>query len=257
MECVARYDFTAARPDELSFRERDVLKVIIDPDKNTEDDWATAELKGKVGLIPKNYITSPEWFYKGLSRNRAEEILQDNEPDGAFLIRESESSRGDFSLSVKFGTGVQHFKILVDKATRRVFLWEKKFDTINQLVNFFRMNSVSKTNNKVFLRDMGKKKSAVMDSIQGASGANGVTSPFQQKQSPWGKVTQHKPMKPAVEQKPRVKAMYDFEPQDNNELELRAGDVVEVLDKSDRDWWFGKLRTKTGLFPSTYVQELK
>ena len=27
MECVARYDFTAGRPDELSFREKDVLKV--------------------------------------------------------------------------------------------------------------------------------------------------------------------------------------------------------------------------------------
>ena len=33
----------------------------------------------------------------------------------------------------------------------------------------------------------------------------------------------------------KVKAMYDFEPQDDNELELRAGDIVEVLDNSDHD----------------------
>ncbi|XP_022080388.1 protein enhancer of sevenless 2B-like isoform X1 [Acanthaster planci] len=278
MECTARYDFTAKRSDELSFREGDTLKVIIDPEKNQEDDWAMAELRGRTGMVPKNYITSPEWFYRGLSRAKAEEILLDKEPDGAFLVRESESSPGDFSLSVKFGSGVQHFKILVDKATRRVFLWVKKFDTINGLVDHFRRNSVSKTNNKMVLRDMVKKKASVTDShnangftnkqqhttqkqhydsIQGACGSNGIAGQFQQKQSQWGKVAQQKVMKPPVDLKPRVKAMYDFEPQDDNELELRAGDIVEVLDNSDHDWWYGKLRMKKGLFPSTYVQEIK
>ena len=33
---------------------------------------------------------------------------------GAFVVRVSESSPGDFSLSVKCGDGVQHFKVLRD-----------------------------------------------------------------------------------------------------------------------------------------------
>ena len=35
-------------------------------------------------------------------------------PKGAFVVRVSESSPGDFSLSVKCGDGVQHFKVLRD-----------------------------------------------------------------------------------------------------------------------------------------------
>ena len=35
-------------------------------------------------------------------------------PLGAFVVRVSESSPGDFSLSVKCGDGVQHFKVLRD-----------------------------------------------------------------------------------------------------------------------------------------------
>lgn len=51
--------------------------------------------------------------------------------------------------------------------------------------------------------------------------------------------------------------MYDFVPLDENELELRAGDIVELLDSTDPNWWLGKLRMKRGLFPRSYVQEIK
>lgn len=40
------------------------------------------------------------WYYGRITRADAEKLLQ-NKPEGGFLIRISESSPGDFSLSVK------------------------------------------------------------------------------------------------------------------------------------------------------------
>ncbi|XP_033630400.1 protein enhancer of sevenless 2B-like isoform X2 [Asterias rubens] len=281
IEYIACYDFEARDGDELSFKQRDVLKVIVDPRNQdlSEQDWIKAELNGKQGMVPRNYITLPEWFYRGLSRAQAESMLMSGQPDGAFLIRESESSPGDYSLSVKVGSGVQHFKIMVDEAGR-YFLWVEKFDTLNNLVNHFRILPVSRTQN-IKLKDMVKKNNG-QDS-HGAFGANGVAHkqppqqqqqyqhPAQQQQfqlpqqqqqqqyqqtNTWGKKSQF-PQKSAVEQKPKVKALYDFVPLDDNELELRAGDIVDLLDSTDPNWWLGKLRMKKGLFPRSYVQELK
>lgn len=69
-----------------------------------EDDinWYRAELEGKEGLIPSNYIEMKkhDWYYGRITRADAEKLLM-NKHEGAFLIRVSESSPGDFSLSVK------------------------------------------------------------------------------------------------------------------------------------------------------------
>lgn len=37
------------------------------------------------------------------------------------------------------------------------------------------------------------------------------------------------PQKPAPPSLPKVKALYDYEPQDLDELGLREGDIIEVL----------------------------
>ncbi|XP_021103235.1 GRB2-related adapter protein isoform X3 [Heterocephalus glaber] len=69
-----------------------------------EDDqnWYKAELRGAEGFVPKNYIrVKPHPWYSGrISRQLAEEILMKRNHLGAFLIRESESSPGEFSVSV-------------------------------------------------------------------------------------------------------------------------------------------------------------
>lgn len=41
------------------------------------------------------------WYLGKLSRAKAEDTLKNEKYDGAFLVRDSESSPGDFSLSVK------------------------------------------------------------------------------------------------------------------------------------------------------------
>ncbi|KAK2888745.1 hypothetical protein Q8A67_014120 [Cirrhinus molitorella] len=51
----------------------------------------------------------------------------------------------------------------------------------------------------------------------------------------------------------QVRAMYDFSAEDADELNFHAGDIIEVLDQSDRFWWKGVLRGRTGLFPVNYT----
>uniref|UniRef100_A0A8C4QDJ3 Growth factor receptor bound protein 2 n=1 Tax=Eptatretus burgeri TaxID=7764 RepID=A0A8C4QDJ3_EPTBU len=92
------------------------------------------------------------WFRGKISRAKAEELLNRQKFDGAFLVRDSESAPGDFSLSVKFGNDVQHFKVLRDGAGK-YFLWVVKFSSLNELVEYHRTTSVSRTQ-QIFLRDM-------------------------------------------------------------------------------------------------------
>ncbi|ALC41633.1 drk [Drosophila busckii] len=131
MEAVAKHDFSATADDELSFRKTQILKIL-----NMEDDsnWYRAELDGKEGLIPSNYIEmkNHDWYYGRITRADAEKLLS-NKHEGAFLIRISESSPGDFSLSVKCPDGVQHFKVLRD-AQSKFFLWVVKFNSLNELL---------------------------------------------------------------------------------------------------------------------------
>jgi len=153
-----------------------------------------------------------------ISRQDAEALLLEKDDgssdfiqkDGAFLVRPSESSPGEFSLSVKFGDQVQHFKVLRDGAGK-YFLWVVKFDSLNDLVRYHRTASVSRSQT-IYLQDMVR---------------------------------------------PKVIANYDFQPQDQEELELKRGDIITVLDKKDPNWWMGEImrgnRVCRGVFPKTYV----
>ncbi|KAK0174069.1 hypothetical protein PV328_007186 [Microctonus aethiopoides] len=61
---------------------------------------------------------------------------------------------------------------------------------------------------------------------------------------------------PIVSNLPKVKALYDYSPQDLDELALKEGDIVELIKEHEGGWWHGKLKGKTGLFPSNYVEKI-
>ncbi|ERE69131.1 growth factor receptor-bound protein 2 [Cricetulus griseus] len=178
-----------------------------------DQNWYKAELNGKDGFIPKNYIEMKPhpWFFGKIPRAKAEEMLSKQRHDGAFLIRESESAPGDFSLSVKFGNDVQHFKVLRDGAGK-YFLWVVKFNSLNELVDYHRSTSVSR-NQQIFLRDI-----------------------------------EQVPQQPTY-----VQALFDFDPQEDGELGFRRGDFIHVMDNSDPNWWKGACHGQTGMFPRNYV----
>ncbi|XP_063724963.1 growth factor receptor-bound protein 2-like [Symsagittifera roscoffensis] len=84
-----------------------------------------------------------EWFKGTITQEEAEQNLKDKIA-GSFLVRLSESTQGDFELSVKCPKGdVQHFKILRDGGGK-YFLWIVKFNSINELIEYHRSSSVSR-----------------------------------------------------------------------------------------------------------------
>uniref|UniRef100_A0AAF5PGS1 Sex muscle abnormal protein 5 n=1 Tax=Wuchereria bancrofti TaxID=6293 RepID=A0AAF5PGS1_WUCBA len=236
MEAVAEHDFNATAEDELSFRKNQILKVL---NKDEDPHWYKAELDGHEGFIPSNYIRMNEhdckafdisWsqiyfgihiiiecFFFGylgkISRADAEALLlRPGNGDGAFLVRQSESSPGDFSISVRFQDSVQHFKVLRDN-NGKYYLWVVKFNSINELINYHRSASVSRSHT-ILLQNM--------DSV-------------------------------AAQSTHLVQAMFDFKPQEEGELGFKRGDIITVTNREDENWWEGTLNGKSGMFPATYV----
>ncbi|NXK64700.1 GRAP protein, partial [Sylvietta virens] len=205
MESVALYSFQATEKDELPFQKGDTLKAAA---------AALARPRVPGGARGAQPGAPRRWYSGRISRHLAEERLLQRNHRGAFLIRDSESAPGEFSLSVNYGKHVQHFKVLRER-NGKYFLWEEKFNSLNELVDFYRTTTISKEQ-QIFLRDEDQTQEV---------------------------------------KRPRfVQARFDFPAQQSCQLPFLRGDIIEVLDCPDPSWWQGRLSGRVGLFPRSYVR---
>jgi len=58
-------------------------------------------------------------------------------------------------------------------------------------------------------------------------------------------------------------ALYDYQPQGENELEIQEGELLFLLDKGEDDWWKAKKKAAddedeepVGLVPANYLEEV-
>ncbi|XP_076460106.1 growth factor receptor-bound protein 2-like [Babylonia areolata] len=225
MEARALYPFDATQDDELSFKRDDTIKV-----KNVEDkNWFNAELHGKTGFIPSTYIQMEkhDWYQGKMSRTEAEGLLMRKQKtgqcmyqDGAFVVRDCESDKNQFSLSVKHGSGTQHFKIL-SSAEGKYYLWPNKtFPSINKLIDHHRTVSVAREPRvTILLKDL--EEASTSDTL--------------------------------------FEALYDFTKGSSDEVSFQRGDHIRLVRKTDENWWTGVVLSSNqeGLFPHNYVREIR
>jgi len=72
------------------------------------------------------------------------------------------------------------------------------------------------------------------------------------------KKQQSVPSKVSTPSKTMIKALFDFDANEVNELSFKENDILVLIEKpEDSDWWKGELNGKQGLFPSNYVEVIK
>ncbi|XP_053458687.1 CD2-associated protein isoform X1 [Nycticebus coucang] len=57
--------------------------------------------------------------------------------------------------------------------------------------------------------------------------------------------------------KRQCKVLFEYMPLNEDELELKVGDIIDINEEVEEGWWSGILNNKLGLFPSNFVKELE
>uniref|UniRef100_A0AAX7TVY1 Tyrosine-protein kinase n=1 Tax=Astatotilapia calliptera TaxID=8154 RepID=A0AAX7TVY1_ASTCA len=144
---VALYDYEARTEDDLSFKKGERFQII----NSTEGDWwdARSLTTGGSGYIPSNYVApvdsiqAEDWYFGKLGRKDAErQLLSTGNPRGTYLIRESETTKGAFSLSIRDwddlkGDHVKHYKIRKLDSGGYYITTRAQFETLQQLVQHY------------------------------------------------------------------------------------------------------------------------
>eukprot|EP00516_Mucochytrium_quahogii_P009298 CAMPEP_0203781598 /NCGR_PEP_ID=MMETSP0099_2-20121227/10374_1 /ASSEMBLY_ACC=CAM_ASM_000209 /TAXON_ID=96639 /ORGANISM=" , Strain NY0313808BC1" /LENGTH=1398 /DNA_ID=CAMNT_0050682701 /DNA_START=78 /DNA_END=4274 /DNA_ORIENTATION=+ len=53
-----------------------------------------------------------------------------------------------------------------------------------------------------------------------------------------------------------AEVLYDYDSTSPDELNIRVGDKIELIESTHPDWWTGKLRGVTGIFPANYSKKV-
>uniref|UniRef100_A0A2K5EC45 Tyrosine-protein kinase n=1 Tax=Aotus nancymaae TaxID=37293 RepID=A0A2K5EC45_AOTNA len=144
---IALYDYEARTEDDLTFTKGEKFHIL----NNTEGDWweARSLSSGRTGYIPSNYVApvdsiqAEEWYFGKIGRKDAErQLLSSGNPQGAFLIRESETTKGAYSLSIRDwdqtrGDHVKHYKIRKLDTGGYYITTRVQFDSVQELVQHY------------------------------------------------------------------------------------------------------------------------
>ncbi|XP_015249276.1 cytoplasmic protein NCK2a [Cyprinodon tularosa] len=158
------YPFSSVTEEELNFEKGEIMEVIEKPENDPEW-WRCKNSLGMVGLVPKNYVMvrdeqpgppsmsgSPQnrfaaparsgrfagrdWYYGNITRHQAECILNERGEEGDFLIRDSESSPSDFSVSLKAAGKNKHFKVQLSDGV--YCIGQRRFNSMDELVEHYK-----------------------------------------------------------------------------------------------------------------------
>nr|XP_026647328.1 sorbin and SH3 domain-containing protein 2 isoform X5 [Zonotrichia albicollis] len=265
----AVYDFKAQTSKELSFKKGDTVYILRKIDQN----WYEGEHHGRVGIFPISYVeklSPPEKAQPARPPPPAQigEI-------GEAVAKYNFSADTNVELSLRKGDRV----ILLKRVDQNWY--EGKIPGTNKQgifpVSYVEVIKKNPSKGVDDYPDPPIPQSYSSDRIHHLSSTKAnlkrvmgkpPRSPVMTKRSCSSPVRghsySHRPQRPVLSHEnihgggEPFQALYNYTPRNEDELELREGDVIDVMEKCDDGWFVGtSRRTKFfGTFPGNYVKRL-
>ncbi|XP_044726937.1 cytoplasmic protein NCK1 isoform X2 [Chrysoperla carnea] len=101
--------------------------------------------------IDRPHLIGKPWYYGHITRNQCDNMLNQHGHDGDFLVRDSETNMGDYSVSLKAPGRNKHFRVHVDGAL--YCIGQRKFHNLDQLVDHYQRSPIytNKQGEKLYL----------------------------------------------------------------------------------------------------------
>ncbi|XP_072619835.1 sorbin and SH3 domain-containing protein 2 isoform X8 [Vulpes vulpes] len=232
----AVYDFKAQTSKELSFKKGDTVYILRKIDQN----WYEGEHHGRVGIFPISYVeklTPPEKAQPA----RPPPPAQPGEI-GEAMAKYNFSADTNVELSLRKGDRV----ILLKRVDQNWY--EGKIPGTSRQGIF-----------PVSYVEVIKK-----NTTKGAENYPDPPIPHSYSSDRIHSLSSNKPQRPVFTHEniqgggEPFQALYNYTPRNEDELELRESDVIDVMEKCDDGWFVGtSRRTKFfGTFPGNYVKRL-
>ncbi|KAM9011151.1 sorbin and SH3 domain-containing protein 1 isoform 5-T5 [Ara ararauna] len=233
----AKFDFKAQTLKELPLQKGDIVYIYKQIDQN----WYEGEHHGRVGIFPRSYI----------------ELLPPAE--------KAQPKKPSPLQVLEYGDAIAKFNFNGDTQVEMSFRKGERITLIRRVDENWYEGRISGTNRQgifpvtyveVLKRPVVKNAIDYPDPPMSLSPNRSITASPQQPQA------QQQGTSPDRSQTPRdivsYQALYSYTPQNDDELELRDGDIVDVMEKCDDGWFVGTSRRtrQFGTFPGNYVKLL-
>ncbi|KAM8800150.1 tyrosine-protein kinase BTK [Eudromia elegans] len=149
---VALYDYAPMTAQDLRLRKGHEYLLV---EESHLPWWKARDKSGREGYIPSNYVTEAnnsletfEWYCKNITRSQAEQLLKQEGKEGSFIVRDSTSKMGKYTVSVYAKSSsmdaqgtVRHY-VVCRTPHNQYYLAEKHlFDSIPELITYHQHNS--------------------------------------------------------------------------------------------------------------------
>ncbi|XP_054019285.1 sorbin and SH3 domain-containing protein 1 isoform X10 [Dryobates pubescens] len=233
----AKFDFKAQTLKELPLQKGDIVYIYKQIDQN----WYEGEHHGRVGIFPQSYI----------------ELLPPAE--------KAQPKKQSPLQVLEYGDAIAKFNFNGDTQVEMSFRKGERITLIRRVDENWYEGKISGTNRQgifpvtyveVLKRPVVKNAIDYPDPPTSVSPNRSMTASPQQPQA------QQQGTSPDRSHTPRdivsYQALYSYTPQNDDELELRDGDIVDVMEKCDDGWFVGTSRRtrQFGTFPGNYVKLL-
>ncbi|XP_076807658.1 SH2/SH3 adapter protein NCK1-like isoform X2 [Clavelina lepadiformis] len=97
-------------------------------------------------------VIEKDWYFGTLKRAEAEKVLGDRAKNGEFLVRDSETSAGDYSISMKMPGRMRHFKVTL-RPDGLYGIGQRQFESMEALLDHYKQAPIytSAEQGKVYL----------------------------------------------------------------------------------------------------------